>query len=145
MTAALSEAVTSRISVALDGASYKDAPQVIDDIVQRAAGVRGAVDVRLQERLDYPAVRVDVDRIRASMLGMTEEDVIKNVAAALTSSVNFDPAFWIDPKNGNHYFVGVQYREGDIQDFNTVLDVPVTPHAQAGSRASPGAGPAVPL
>jgi multidrug efflux pump subunit AcrB len=129
MTAALSEGATSPISLALDGASYKDAPELTREMIQRASAVPGTVDVRLQERLDYPSVRVDVDRIRAAMLGMNEEEVVKSVAAALTSSVNFDPAFWIDPKNGNHYFVGVQYREGDIQDFNTVLDVPITPRA----------------
>src|SRR5262249_28093583 len=66
----------------------------------------------------------------------TEKDVIQSVAAALTSSVNFDPAFWIDPNNGNHYFLGVQYREQAAESFEAALDVPVTPK---------NGGPAVPL
>src|SRR5207245_2292467 len=41
----------------------------------------------------------------------------------------------IDPKNGNHYFVGVQYRESDIADFETILDIPLTP--KSGGAAVP--------
>src|SRR5262249_8457217 len=42
------------------------------------------------------------------------------------SSVNFDPAFWIDEQNGNHYFVGAQYREQHIRDLATLRDIPLT-------------------
>lgn len=127
LTAALSDGAVSPIAIAIEGAKGDDATRVVREVIARAKMVRGAVDVRLQERFDVPSVRVEVDRVRASMLGLTEKDVIQNVAAALTSSVNFDPAFWIDPKNGNHYFLGVQYREGAATGFETALDIPITP------------------
>ena len=38
--------------------------------------------------------------------------------------------FWIDEKNGNHYFIGAQYRENDIRSINTVLDIAVTGKSQ---------------
>src|SRR5262249_2780635 len=41
-------------------------------------------------------------------------------------SVNFDPAFWIDEQNGNHYFVGAQYREQNIRDLATLRDIPLS-------------------
>ncbi len=127
LTAALSDGAISPISIAIEGVSGADGERIVREVVRRASRVRGAVDVRLQERFDYPSVRVEVDRVRASLMGMTESDVVRSVAAALTSSVNFDPAFWIDPRNGNHYFLGVQYRESAIADLDTVLDVPITP------------------
>jgi len=52
--------------------------------------------------------------------------VVKNIVTALNSSINFAPSFWIDEKNGNHYFIGAQYREDNIQSINTILDIPVT-------------------
>jgi hydrophobic/amphiphilic exporter-1 (mainly G- bacteria), HAE1 family len=51
---------------------------------------------------------------------------VKNVVTALNSSVNFDPSFWIDENNGNHYFIGAQYRESDIRNLQTLQDLPVT-------------------
>ncbi len=133
LTAALSDGAISPIAIAIEGVKGEDATRVVREVITRTKSVHGAVDVRLQERFDVPSVRVDVDRIRAAALGLTEKDVIQNVAAALTSSVNFDPAFWIDPKNGNHYFLGVQYREGPASGFEAALDVPITPKSGGGA------------
>ncbi|MFQ5701981.1 MAG: efflux RND transporter permease subunit, partial [Acidobacteriota bacterium] len=38
----------------------------------------------------------------------------------------FDPAFWIDKRNGNHYFIGAQYAEQDLVSMDTLRDIPVT-------------------
>ena len=49
------------------------------------------------------------------------------VVAAFNSSIQFNKHnFWIDPKNKNQYFVGVQYYEEDIQSIDTLLDIPIT-------------------
>lgn len=127
LTAALADGAIAPISIALEGVKGDDAKRAVQQIVERVKPLPGAVDVRLQERFDVPSVRVEVDRVRAAQFGLTEKDVIQNVAAALTSSVSFDPAFWIDPKNGNHYFLGVQYRESRAAGFEAVLDIPITP------------------
>jgi multidrug efflux pump subunit AcrB len=67
-----------------------------------------------------------VDRVKAAYLGLTQEDVVKNVVTTLNSSINFAPAFWIDHRNGNHYFIGAQYRESAIRSLDTVEDIPIT-------------------
>ena len=52
---------------------------------------------------------------------------MKNVVAAFNSSIQFNKHnFWIDPKNKNQYFVGVQYYEQDIKSIETLMDIPVT-------------------
>jgi len=91
-----------------------------------AAQVNGAVDVRIAQRLDYPAVRVNVDRSKAADQGVTVDDVMKNLVSATNSSINFKPAFWIDPRNGNHYFMGVQYAEEDIVSKESLKNIPIT-------------------
>jgi multidrug efflux pump subunit AcrB len=44
----------------------------------------------------------------------------------LNSSTTFDPAFWLDHKSGNHYFVGVTYKEKDIDSLTALGMVPVS-------------------
>lgn len=82
--------------------------------------------MRIQQKLDYPQIGINVDRVKSAYLGLTQEDVVKNVVTALNSSVNFAPAFWIDHRNGNHYFIGAQYRETAIRSLETLEELPIT-------------------
>src|SRR4051812_48942907 len=64
-------------------------------------------------------------------MGLTQTDVMRNVVAALNSSIQFNKRnFWIDPVSHNQYYVGVQYPEKDIKDLDTLLQVPITGPAQ---------------
>jgi len=130
LTAALNFGLASPIDIQVEGKDLHQAGAIAERIARYARGVRGAVDVRIQQRLDAPQIAVDVDRVRVAQLGLTQDAVVKNVVTALNSSINFAPSFWIDEKNGNHYFIGAQYRERDIHSLETVLDIPITGRAQ---------------
>jgi multidrug efflux pump subunit AcrB len=126
MTAALNFGLPSPIDIKIQGSDLNSLQEIAREVRRVAAAVPGAVDVRIGQRMDYPQLDVEVDRVKAAQLGLTQEDVIKNVVTALNSSIGFNPAFWIDERNGNHYFIGAQYREEDIVSLETLLDVPVT-------------------
>jgi multidrug efflux pump subunit AcrB len=126
LSAALNGGLPAPINVQVEGNKLEVAHQIAEKIKRYAETVPGAVDVRIQQRLDAPQINIDVDRVKAAQVGLTQEEIVKNVVTALNSSINFAPSFWIDEKNGNHYFIGAQYRENDIQSINTILDIPVT-------------------
>jgi multidrug efflux pump subunit AcrB len=130
LTAALNFGLASPIDVQVEGKDLEQAHAIATDIARHARQVAGATDVRIQQRLDAPQINVDVDRVKAAQVGLTQEAVVKNIVTALNSSINFAPSFWIDQKNGNHYFIGAQYREEDIRSLDTVLDIPITGKAQ---------------
>ncbi len=126
LSAALNGGLPSPINVQVEGNKLEVAHEIAEKIKRFAESVRGAVDVRIQQRLDAPQINIDIDRVKAAQVGLTQEEIVKNIVTALNSSTNFAPSFWIDEKNGNHYFIGAQYRENDIQSINTVLDIPIT-------------------
>jgi len=126
VTAALNFGLPSPINVQVEGNDLHVAHDIAERIRRIISTVRGAMDVRIQQKLDYPQIGIELDRPKIARLGLTAENVVKNVITSLNSSVNFDPAFWIDPKNGNHYFVGAQYREEAINSLQTIQDIPVT-------------------
>jgi multidrug efflux pump subunit AcrB len=126
MTAALNMGEPSPIHFQVTGSNLHTAQDIARLVKQEAEQVEGTADVRIAQRLDYPALKVNMDRVLASYQGVTVDDAMKNVVSATNSSINFEPAFWIDPRNGNHYFLGVQYREEDIKSLDTLLDIPVT-------------------
>ncbi len=62
--------------------------------------------------------QLDIDRVRASELGLTEKEVVSNVITALTSNAMIAPSYWVDPKTGNDYLLTVQYPESTVKSFS---------------------------
>lgn len=128
---AMNEGKSTPINIRIESKTLAKARDVARAIQKKVTDVDGVVDCRIMQRLDYPEFIIDVDRAKAAELGFNQADVMKNVVAALNSSIQFNKKnFWIDPVSHNQYFVGVQYPEGDIKDIETLLDVPVTSPVQ---------------
>ena len=125
LTAALNFGLPSPINIQVEGNDLQVSYAIAEKIKSIANAVPGATDVRIQQRLDYPQIDLNVDRVKAAYLGLTQQDVVKNAVSALNSSINFDPAFWIDDKTGNHYFLGVQYPEERIESKETLENIPI--------------------
>jgi multidrug efflux pump subunit AcrB len=72
----------------------------------------------IPQALDYPGIALNVDREKASLIGLSAEDVVDNVITALTSDGQVAPSYWIDPKSGNNYLVTVQYANRFIDNMS---------------------------
>jgi multidrug efflux pump subunit AcrB len=125
LTAALNMGEPAPIHFQVQCSDLEKAQSIASIIRETAANVPGATDVRVAQRIDYPALQVEMDRELAARMQITPKDVMTNLVAATNSSINFDPTFWVDKNKGNHYFFGVQYREEDLNSEQTLLDIPV--------------------
>ncbi len=125
LTAALNMGEPSPIHLQITGHTMDVAQRVADRLIETIRQVPGATDVRKAQRNDYPIMRVEIDRHAAIDRGVTVDEVMKALVASTNSSINFDPAFWIDPRNGNHYFLGTQYYEEKINSLDTLKYIAV--------------------
>ena len=82
-------------------------------------------DVYIPQDMDYPALEVNVNRERASELGLSPKEVIDNLITSLTSDVMIAPSYWVDPKSGNNYFVTVQYPENQVKSIEDLKAMPL--------------------
>jgi multidrug efflux pump subunit AcrB len=124
ISAALNFGASSPIDVQIDGGSPEQSMEVAREINRAANGLRGAADVRVQQRRDAPYLILDVKRQKAAEVGLTTKDVILQVVAAMNSSTSINRNFWIDTKSGNQYFLAVQYPEDPdrkVEDLETVF------------------------
>lgn len=129
---ALNEGKSSPINIQITGKNAELSNQIAEAIKREIQTIQGVVDARIIQRLNYPQLSINVDRSKAAALGLTQQDVMRNVVAACNSSISFNKRnFWIDPVSRNQYFVGVQYPEGDIQSIDTLLDIPITSPKQS--------------
>ncbi len=124
---ALNEGTSTPLNVRVSGKNKAKSLRVAERIMKDVKGIEGVVDARIIQRLDYPQYVLAIDQAKASSVGLTQADVMRNVVAAFNSSVQFNKHnFWIDPKSYNNYFVGVQYPEADLSSLDVLLDVPIT-------------------
>ena len=125
LTAALNMGEPAPIHFQVQCSDLEKAQRIATIIRDTADKVPGATDVRIAQRIDYPALEVEMDRELAARMQITPQDVMTNLVAATNSTINFEPTFWIDKNKGNHYFFGVQYREEDLNSEKTIRDIPV--------------------
>jgi HAE1 family hydrophobic/amphiphilic exporter-1 len=131
--AVLNQGLPAPIDVQLSGSD-------VDALYRAAAGLAAdirtlpsASDVFIPQDIDYPSLRLDVDRERAAVLGLDQREVVDNVITALTSNQMIAPSYWVDPGSGNDYMLTVQYPEEQIK---TLLDLRQMP-LHAARVASP--------
>lgn len=127
VSAALNFGLPSPINIQVEGRDMKQQYRIAQDIVRLLRDkVPGLVDLRVQQTIDYPTLKIKPDRIKMAYSGISQEDAVKNLMSMLNSSTTFDPAFWLDHKTGNHYFVGVTYKEQDIESLEALKMVAIT-------------------
>jgi multidrug efflux pump subunit AcrB len=88
---------------------------------------------------------LNIDRERASLVGLSAKNVVENVITALTSDGMVAPTYWIDPKTGNNYMVTVQYANRVInhmsmEDFKNIPLRGVRPVGYSPSEEGRGTG-----
>jgi multidrug efflux pump subunit AcrB len=90
----------------------QDMDKSYDLATELAAKIQAMPDVRnvyIPQSLNYPGLELNIDRERASLVGLSAKEVVDDVITALTSSGMVAPSYWIDPATGNNYMVTVQY------------------------------------
>jgi multidrug efflux pump subunit AcrB len=126
VSTALNNGASSPIDIQIAGGTPKQADALARDIRKRVAAIRGTADVKVLQRLDAPYLLFDVDRKKAADFGLSAEDVVLQLVAAMNSSVSINRNFWIDEKSGNQYFVAVQYPENPNMTLDDVLNIYAT-------------------
>ncbi len=98
-----------------------------EDIAARVRTLSGIGEVYIPQDMNYPAVRLDVDRVHAAELGLSPKEIVDNVITALNSNTMIAPNYWVDHKTGNDYFLTVQYYENGRPAIHNFVDLKSIP------------------
>jgi multidrug efflux pump subunit AcrB len=130
--AVLNLGLPAPIDLQVSGSDLRVAHRVARDLAARVRGISNVSDVFIPQDIDYPALALDIDRVRARRLGLTEREVVSNVITALTSNQMIAPSYWVDQRTGNDYMLTVQYPEDRVA---TTLDLTAIPLRAPGAIA----------
>ncbi|WP_454632860.1 efflux RND transporter permease subunit [Bradyrhizobium cenepequi] len=121
------------IDIRISGPKSVDTYALAQKIAHQLKAIPGVVDSHVFQVPDAPALTIDVDRTLAQQVGLSEDQIAKNILVTANSSAQTVPNFWIDPKNSVSYPLVVQmptYRVNSTQDLAAV------PISAAGSKSN---------
>jgi len=113
------------IDVQVSGSSLRKSYAVASQLASQVRGLPKVSDVLVPQDIDYPALQLDIDREKASLVGLSQKEVVDNVITALTSNGMIAPNYWVDPKSGNPYMLTVQYPEDAVKTIQDLKQIPV--------------------
>src|SRR2546425_6123243 len=124
------------IDIQIEGADIQGNRRVADKMLTELRQVRGLVDLRVNQRFDYPKFDVVLDRTKAGQAGSTARDVAGSLLVSLSGSFQTTPALFLNWQNGVIYNLAAQTPQYRIQSLHDIQNIPVsTPTVRPGILA----------
>ena len=101
--------------------------EIAKKLAAKIARIPGAADVHVHQVVDQPLIRLNVDRVKAAQLGLTQRDVTSSMLISLSGNGTLAPNFWLNWANGVNYNVGVQTPQYRVDSLDALLRTPISP------------------
>jgi multidrug efflux pump subunit AcrB len=121
----INQGLPAPIDIQVSSNNMEGAFALAQSLAGRIRAMPNVSSVYIPQNLDYPGIQLNIDREKASLIGLTTRDVVDNVITAMTSDGQVAPTYWIDPRSGNNYMVTVQYSNRflnnmSMEDFRSI-------------------------
>lgn len=123
----LSQGSPTPIEVKIMGKNKLENEVMADKVIDKLKQIPYLRDVQLDEAIHYPAVNVNVDRVRAAQLGTNVAEISRSFVAATSSSRFTEKNVWIDPKSQLSYLVQVEIPEAKMSSVSDINQIPLVP------------------
>jgi multidrug efflux pump subunit AcrB len=114
----INQGLPAPIDIQVSSMDMDAAYALAKDLSQKIEAMPNVSGVYIPQDIDYPGIALNIDREKASLIGLSAREVVQNVITAMTSDGMVAPSYWIDPKSGNNYMVTVQYANSLINNMS---------------------------
>jgi multidrug efflux pump subunit AcrB len=105
------------------------------ELRREIARIPGIADVHIHQITDQPTLRLDVDRVMASEMGLSQQNVASSVLVSLSSTSQTAPNYWVNPNNRVNYVLAVQTPPDRLGTVEAMMNTPIL-NSQAGPSSS---------
>lgn len=116
---------TNPLEVAIVGKDLESSIDLAQKLENSLSKVDFLRDVQIVTPLDYPTLKIDIDRVKSGQMGVTVKDIAQSMVAATSSSRFTQPNYWRDPSTGNAYQVQVEYPQYQMNSPEDVEMIPI--------------------
>lgn len=119
--------LSAPLDIQIEYPNLQRAFEIARTLRDRVREVPGTADVHIVQMLDYPTLRLDVDRQQAAQLGLSQRDVASSVLISLSASSLIAPSFFLNQQNNVNYTVVVKAPLSRLRSVPDLLAMPLTP------------------
>lgn len=116
---------TNPIEIAVVGRNFSQTRVIAENLNQKLKNIQYLRDVQISSPLDYPGIKIDIDRVKAGKLGLTVDQISKSIVAATSSSRFTQPNYWLDKSTGTAYQIQVEYPQYKLNSMEELELIPV--------------------
>ncbi|RFM25583.1 efflux RND transporter permease subunit [Deminuibacter soli] len=124
----LSQGSPTPIEVRLLGKNKKQNEEYANKVIEKLQQIPYLRDVQLGQATKYPAIKIDIDRVKAAQLGTNMNDISRSLIAATSSSRLTEKNVWVDTRVGLSYNVQVEVPENQMTSPSDIGEIPVAPN-----------------
>ena len=136
------------INVQVVGVNVNGNLAVAQKLQSKLGAIPGIADVHMHQIVNQPTLKVNVDRVMASELGLTQQNVANSLLVSLSSTTQVTPNYWVNWVNGVNYVLAVQTPPDRISSVDSVMNTPlingIADHADRRVESLDPDGPAAP-
>jgi multidrug efflux pump subunit AcrB len=125
----LSQGSPTPIEVKLIGKNKRQNEAFAYKVIDKLKQIPYLRDVQISQPIHYPAINIDIDRIRAAQLGTSADQISRSLVAATSSSRFTEKNQWIDHRTNLVYGVQVEIPENEMTSVHDVSEIPIVPNA----------------
>jgi multidrug efflux pump subunit AcrB len=118
------------VEVVISGPRQEDNRKYAAKVAAEMRKIPTLRDLQYGQAFDYPRIKVDIDRERAGLAGLTVADAANAMIAATSSSRYIIPVYWADPTSGIGYQVQLQVPPAMMNSIEEVGLIPVKQNAK---------------
>lgn len=114
------------IEISVLGKNLHHSREIAEKLNHKLTEIDFLRDVQIATPLDYPTIKMEIDRIKAGQLGLTVEQIGKASVAATSSSRFTQPNYWLDKATGTAYQVQVEFPQYKMNSPEQMELIPVS-------------------
>ena len=121
----LSQGSPTPIEVRIASRNKKLNEEYANKVIEKLKEISYMRDVQLAQSTKYPALNINIDRLRAAQLGVDMNDISRSLVTSTSSSRYTEKNVWLDEAAGLSYGVQVQVPENKMSSIEDLGEIPI--------------------
>jgi len=125
----LSQGVNTPIEIRISGMMKKMNAMTANKLLVELKKLDYLRDQQIPQSMNYPALEINIDRVRAAQLGLDAQDIARSLVATTASSRYTNKNTWVGGMMGIAYDVQVQMPQNALKSKEDLANIPLARNA----------------
>lgn len=122
----LSQGTNNPVEIRVSGMMKKMNRMYAEKLLTKIKEIEYMRDQQIPQSMNYPALQINIDRVKAAQLGLDAQDIAKSLVTATASTRYTNKNFWVGGMMGIAYDVQVQTPQNILNSKEELANIPLS-------------------